>query len=79
MEFDGGYRLGVHKGVGLLTTYGDLPLAGPESQGIRVGGRLALGAWADLSVKGERTMQSGRAEHQVASTATSAGSLPPNR
>ncbi len=31
-----------------------------------LGGRIALGAWVDLSVEGERTTQGGGAEHQVA-------------
>ena len=34
--------------------------------GYRVGGRIELGEWIDLSVEGERTAQGGGAEHQVA-------------
>ena len=66
MEFDMGYGLVTHEGTGLLTTYGGLSLAGPHGHGVRLGGRLALGAWIDLSVEGERTTQGSGAEHQVA-------------
>ena len=66
VEFDVGYGHGAHEGAGLLTTYGGLSLLGPESHGVRLGGRLALGEWVDLSVEGERTTQGGGAEHQVA-------------
>ena len=66
VEFDMGYGMVTHEGAGLLTTYGGLSLLGPESHGVRLGGRLALGEWVDLSVEGERTTQGGGAEHQVA-------------
>ena len=66
VEFDVGYGLVTHEGLGLLTTYGGLSLAGPHSHGGRLGGRIALGTWGDLSVEGERTTQGGGAEHQVA-------------
>ena len=66
VEFDVGYGMVTHEGAGLLTTYGGLSMLGPESHGVRLGGRLALGAWVDLSVEGERTTQGGGAEHQVA-------------
>ncbi len=66
VEFDVGYGMVTHEGLGLLTTYGGLSLLGPESHGVRLGGRLALGAWIDLSVEGERTTQGGSADHQVA-------------
>ena len=66
MEFDTGYGLGTHKGAGLLTTYGGVSMAGPDSRGMRLGGRVELGEWIDLSVEGERTTQGGGAEHQVA-------------
>ena len=65
MEFDMGYGLVTHEGLGLLTTYGGVALAGPGRHGVRLGGRLALGTWVDLSVEGERTTQGGGAEHQV--------------
>ena len=65
VEFDIGYGLVTHEGAGLLTTYGGLSLSGPDSHGIRLGGRIALGAWVDLGVEGERTTQGGGAEHQV--------------
>ena len=32
----------------------------------RLGGRIELGEWIDLSVEGGRTTQAGGAEHQVA-------------
>ncbi len=66
VEFDVGYGMVTHEGAGLLTTYGGLSMLGPHSHGVRLGGRLALGAWVDLSVEGERTTQGGAAEHQVA-------------
>ena len=66
VEFDVGYGMVTHEGVGLLTTYGGLSMLGPESHGVRLGGRLELGEWVDLSVEGERTTQGGGAEHQVA-------------
>ncbi len=66
VEFDLGYGMVTHEGAGLLTTYGGLSMLGPESHGVRLGGRLALGEWVDLSVEGERTTQGGGAEHQVA-------------
>ena len=66
VEFDVGYGMVTHEGLGLLTTYGGLSMLGPESHGVRLGGRLALGEWVDLSVEGERTTQGGAAEHQVA-------------
>ena len=50
----------------MLTTYGGLSMAGPQSHGYRLGGRVELGEWIDLSVEGERTTQGGGAEHQVA-------------
>ena len=66
VEFDVGYGLGLHEGTGLLTTYGGLSLAGPDSHGVRVGGRIELGQWVDLSVEGERMTQGGTTDHQVA-------------
>ena len=66
VEFDVGYGLVTHEGAGLLTTYGGVSMAGPDSSGVRLGGRTELGEWMDLSVKGEHTTQAGGAEHQVA-------------
>ena len=66
VEFDVGYGLVTHEGAGLLTPYGGLSMAGPQSHGYRLGGRIELGEWIDLSVEGERTTQGGGAEHQVA-------------
>ena len=60
-----GYGMVTHEGAGLLTTYGGVSMRGPDRRGVRLGGRLALGAWVDLSVEGERTTQGGGAEHQV--------------
>ena len=56
----------TYEGAGLLTTYGGVSMAGPDSNGGRLGGRLELGEWIDLSVEGERTTQAGGAEHQIA-------------
>ena len=57
----------THEGAGLLTTYGGVSMMGPHRHGVRLGGRIELGAWVDLSVEGERTTQQGDgAEHQVA-------------
>ena len=61
-----GYGLVTYEGAGLLTTYGGVSLAGPQSHGYRLGGRIELGAWTDLSVEGERSTQGGGAEQQVA-------------
>ena len=58
MGFDGGYGLVTREGTGLLTTYDSLLLAGPQSHGTRLGGRI------DLSVEGERTTQGGGAEQK---------------
>ena len=66
VEFDVGYGLVTHEGAGLLTTYGGLSMSGPDSHGYRLGGRIELGEWVDLSVEGERTTQASGAEHQVA-------------
>jgi len=66
VEFDVGYGMVTHEGAGLLTTYGGLSMLGPDRRGVRLGGRLALSEWIDLSVEGERTTQGGAAEHQVA-------------
>ena len=66
VEFDVGYGLVTYEGAGLLTTYGGVSMAGPDSNGYRLGGRIELGEWIDLSVEGERTTQAGGAEHQVA-------------
>ena len=65
VEFDIGYGLVTYEGTGLLTTYGGVSMAGPQSHGYRLGGRIELGEWIDLSVEGERTTQGGGAEHQV--------------
>ena len=65
MEFDVGCRLVTHEGMGLLTTYGGLSLAGSQRHGVCVGGRTDMGGWMDLSVEGERATQGGGAEHQV--------------
>ena len=66
VEFDLGYGLVTHEGLGLLTIYGGLSLAGPDRRGVRLGGRIELGEWVDLSVEGEGTTQGGGADHQVA-------------
>ena len=66
VEFDVGYGLVTHEGTGLLTTHGGVSMAGPQSHGYRLGGRVELGKWIDLSVEDERTAQGGGAEHQVA-------------
>ena len=66
VEFDIGYRLVMPEGAGLLTTYGGLSMAGPQSHGYRLGGRIKLGEWIDLSLEDERTTQGGTPEHQVA-------------
>ena len=56
----------THENAGVPTTYGEVSLAGPDSRGIRLGGRVALGEWVDLCVEGERTTQAGGVEHQAA-------------
>ena len=66
VEFDVGYGLVTHEGAGLLTTYGGVSMAGPDSRGVRLGWRIELCEWIDLSVEGERTMQGDGAAHQVA-------------
>ena len=59
VEFDVGYGLVTHEGLGLLKTSGGLSMMGPHSHGIRLGGRIELSEWVDLSVEGERTTQGG--------------------
>ena len=66
VEFDLGYGLVTHEGAGLLTTYGGVSLARLASRNVRLGGRIEVGEWIDLSVEGERTTQGRGAEHQVA-------------
>ena len=78
MEFDIGYGLVTHRGAGMLTTYGGLSMAEPDSRGVRLGGRIELGEWIDLSVKGERTTQAAVPNTRSSSTATSAGSSASN-
>ena len=63
VEFDIGYGLATHEGAGLLTTYGSLSMAGPDSCGVWPGGQIELGEWIDLRVEGERTTQAGGAAH----------------
>ena len=45
---------------------GDVDGVGPGRRGVRLGGRIELGEWIDLSLEGERTTQDGSAEHEVA-------------
>ena len=59
VEFDIGYGLVTQEGLGLLTTDGGLSMMGPHSHGVRLGGRIELSEWVDLSVEGERTTQGG--------------------
>lgn len=33
----------THENAGVPTTYGEVSLAGPDSRGVRLGGRVALG------------------------------------
>lgn len=41
-------------------------MTGPGRRGIRLGSRIELGEWSDLSLEGERTTRGGSAEHEVA-------------
>ena len=66
IELDLDSGLVTQEGAGVLTTYGGPSMAGPQSHGYRVGGRIELGAWTDLSVEGARSTQGGGAEHRVA-------------
>ena len=66
VEFDVDYGLVTHEGAGLLTTYGGVSMMGPDRRGVRLGGRIELGEWVDLSVEGERTTRGGAVEHQGA-------------
>ena len=61
---EGAQRLGVgrQKLSRLVNEKASVSLA----MAYRLGGRIELGAWIDLSVEGERTTQDGGAEHQVA-------------
>ena len=65
LEFDVGYGLATHKGLGLLTTYGGFSIAGPSRHGYRLGGSLAVGESVDLSLEGEREEQPGGAAREV--------------
>ena len=61
-----GYGLVAHEGAGPVTPYGGLSMTGPGRLGVRLGGRIGLGEWTDLTLEGERTTRSGSAEHEVA-------------
>ena len=65
LEMEWGYGLVTHEGAGLVTPYGGLSMTGPGRRGIRLGSRIELGEWIDLSFEGERTTQGGSAEHEV--------------
>ena len=65
-ELGVGYGLVTHERAGLLTTYGGMSVAGPQSHGVHMGGRTELGERVELSVEGARTTQSDGAEHLVA-------------
>ena len=65
LEMEWGYGLATHEGAGLVTPYGGLSMTGPGRRGIRLGSRIELGEWIDLSFEGERTTQGGSAEHEV--------------
>ena len=65
LEMEWGYGLVTHEGAGLVTPYGGLSMTGPGRRGVRLGGRIELGEWIDLSLEGERTAQGGSAEHEV--------------
>ena len=73
VEFDMGYGLVTHEGAGLLTTYGGLSMAGRGIHGVRLGGRIELGEWIDLSVEGECITRPAVPNTKSPSTATSAG------
>ena len=61
-----GYGLVTHEGAGLVTPYGGLSMTGLGRRGVRLGGRIGLGEWIDLSLEGEYTAQGGSAEHEIA-------------
>ena len=65
LKMEWGYGLVTHEGAGLVTPYGRLSMTGPGRRGVRLGGRIELGEWIDLSLEGERTAQGGSAEHEV--------------
>ena len=65
LEMEWGYGLVTHEGAGLVTPYGGLSMTGPGRRGVRLGSRIELGEWIDLSLEGERTAQGGSAEHEV--------------
>ena len=46
--------------------YGLVAHEGASRRGVRLGGRIGLGEWIDLSLEGERTTRSGSAEHEIA-------------
>lgn len=58
-------RLEMEWGYGLVPPYGGLSMTRPGRRGVRLGGRIELGEWIDLSLEGERTAQGGSAEHEV--------------
>ena len=63
---DLGYGWVTHEGAGLLTTYGGVGMAGPESRDYRLGGTLAVGACVDVSMEGAReTRFSGATAHEI--------------
>ena len=66
LEMEWGYGLVTHEGAGLVTPCGGLSVTGLGRHGVRLGGRIELGEWIDLSLEGERTTQGGSVEHEVA-------------
>ena len=54
VESELGYGFGVLDGYGVLTPYGGFALTGEETRRYRVGGRLGVARWLNVSLEGTR-------------------------
>ena len=54
VESELGYGFGVLDGYGVLTPYGGFALTGEETRRYRVGGRLGVARWLNVSLEGSR-------------------------
>ncbi len=66
LELDLGYGWVTHEGAGLLTTYGGVGMAGPDTRDYRLGVTSAVGDCVDLSMEGARgTRFGGATAHEI--------------
>ena len=60
VESELGYGFGVLDGHGVLTPYGGFALIGDETRQYRLGGRLGVAGWLNLSLEGTRQEGTGQ-------------------